>query len=705
MSKSVETRLPHVKINSLQDEDISVGLAQVSLENEEAGKTTPVEPYGYSPIDGAAGEIRLLELLPGHFSDAIRIKIRTISLLNAPSEDTASSSRYEAVSYVWGSTKNLVKITLVDEGTDYLLGITQNLAGALPYLRDEKKSRTLWIDAICINQTDLAERSEQVMRMDTIFSWADRVVVWLGPPKASTSIAIEVLGDLGRRLTIDSLTFTLNWNDPILESSPYMNTRDMIYPNKDIPYNDSTQDALISLLASEWFERLWVWQEVHLAETKTVLYCGHDHIPWSQFQNALLALWSITTEYSDHFQSLIYSRQAFCTPALNSSYNSIFRTTRFLNCTDPLDRVYALQGVLLKNDSDYIVLKPDYSAGSEAKIGANFVLNYIFSQSSLGILELCNPKDRGNLPTWIPNFFGDEVYRDRELRMGFASVGSIPEVKHNQYKLTVKAFKHKTLVTAVQKSNIRYDSSAKEVWQEIRDLWKLLPKQEDPLSIKRQLNYLCHVLVSGQFRDVYERQSSILVSSSEGESGLLEVLNENTPKEFSDTTMKFLARTRSYLHDRCLFTTTDNHFGLGPEGTEIGDSIYILMGANFPFILRPFEGRAEYQVVGPCYLSGFMHGEAFLGPLPANMKYYEKATKDGFFMPAFLDSSTGQVQYEDPRLSPLKGWRKVSFGNEDWRIKYVNEDTGEEHYMWHDPRLTSIALKERGIEIEDIVLI
>lgn len=71
--------------------------------------------------------------------------------------------------------------TFSNEGkTLETISITQNLAGALPYLRDIEEVCTLWIDAVCVNQNDLEERSSHIRRMADIYTYALRVIIWLG---------------------------------------------------------------------------------------------------------------------------------------------------------------------------------------------------------------------------------------------------------------------------------------------------------------------------------------------------------------------------------------------------------------------------------------------------------------------------------------------------------------------------------------------
>jgi len=58
--------------------------------------------------------------------------------------------------------------------------VNENLYDALVELRRRKITCPLWIDAICINQSDPVEKSHQVLAMDKIYFSAQRVIVWLG---------------------------------------------------------------------------------------------------------------------------------------------------------------------------------------------------------------------------------------------------------------------------------------------------------------------------------------------------------------------------------------------------------------------------------------------------------------------------------------------------------------------------------------------
>ena len=58
---------------------------------------------------------------------------------------------------------------------------------------------------------------------------------------------------------------------------------------------------------------------------------------------------------------------------------------------------------------------------------------------------------------------------------------------------------------------------------------------------------------------------------------------------------------------RVLFTSSTGYIGLAPHGTREGDLVFIVMGADVPFILRPCED--SYELMGEAYVQGVMNGE------------------------------------------------------------------------------------------------
>ncbi|RYP32172.1 hypothetical protein DL767_005328 [Monosporascus sp. MG133] len=86
--------------------------------------------------------------------------------------------RYEALSYAWGSPDNKKPVTAESATRENsVVWATENLDSALGHLRLADEPRVMWIDAICISQSDLSEKSQQVAPMGNTYKAADRVVV------------------------------------------------------------------------------------------------------------------------------------------------------------------------------------------------------------------------------------------------------------------------------------------------------------------------------------------------------------------------------------------------------------------------------------------------------------------------------------------------------------------------------------------------
>ena len=145
----------------------------------------------HSTLNVANRQIHLLILQPSLSSSSI-IKCELLTtrldepekspgghIINKPSPTSGSAVGrpvYEALSYVWGDPSAPVTIKLNGHETP----ITQNLHSALIALRSRTTKRILWVDALCINQADLAERASQVRIMRFIYESAHQVVIYLG---------------------------------------------------------------------------------------------------------------------------------------------------------------------------------------------------------------------------------------------------------------------------------------------------------------------------------------------------------------------------------------------------------------------------------------------------------------------------------------------------------------------------------------------
>jgi hypothetical protein len=177
-------------------------------------------PYAYEPLSKNPDEITLLKLMPPSSSGDIKIEI-----IRVPS---SAPPAYEALSYVWGSPERTHEVTVRTSSKKCLprlsrrrrflfgrpkfklshLAISRNLFIALQHLSFAKKPRLLWIDAICINQDDIVERSEQVKKMASIYGSARLVILWLGEEAHESTLAVQTLRRVGEGVDVFNLGST-----------------------------------------------------------------------------------------------------------------------------------------------------------------------------------------------------------------------------------------------------------------------------------------------------------------------------------------------------------------------------------------------------------------------------------------------------------------------------------------------------------------
>ncbi len=138
--------------------------------------------YDYDNLEDIPAKFRLVTIHPGVRPYPITASLTTHPLNNHP--------HYEALSYVWGPYDEEDPDLILLER--YAFTVTANLSRALYYLRRENVARILWIDAICINQDDLDERSSQVQLMRDIYKASERTVIWLGEDSFYSSHTFEL---------------------------------------------------------------------------------------------------------------------------------------------------------------------------------------------------------------------------------------------------------------------------------------------------------------------------------------------------------------------------------------------------------------------------------------------------------------------------------------------------------------------------------
>lgn len=149
------------------------------------------------------------------------------------------------------------------------LQVPPSLDLALRYLRSGTASRTLWIDALCINQKDEAEKRIQNQRMQASYANAWRVVVWLGGYHVITAenSACSEADYCSQRRQIEKAFYVCTG----------LSSWRFVYSwlfNLDRVFAEQAVAGLIDIDKRGWWERLWAIQEMALATGRVLLQCG-----------------------------------------------------------------------------------------------------------------------------------------------------------------------------------------------------------------------------------------------------------------------------------------------------------------------------------------------------------------------------------------------------------------------------------------------
>lgn len=264
-------------------------------------KTPLTSSYTFLALEEA--EIRLIEIQPGDFNDRLVCQIF---------HSTAEGSVYEALSYTWADESgNQERRREIVVCSSTILGArtveaTTNCEMALRRLRKRNETRILWVDALCINQDDVAERGHQVRQMQSIFSKATMVHAYIG----------EMDHDIA-----DLFDFIEN---------PHEKESCSLEPR-----------SAMALLSRRWFSRIWCLQEVAMAR-RVDLICGARTVPWGLLPVAdLQEIMPKTRPFP-----LIARLQSRGKQSSDRLYALLEAARRSCKASDPRDMIYAILGMM-----------------------------------------------------------------------------------------------------------------------------------------------------------------------------------------------------------------------------------------------------------------------------------------------------------------------------------------------------------------------
>ncbi|CAN9216570.1 unnamed protein product [Alternaria alternata] len=161
--------------------------------------TTACSPAHYEPLDPTLKQIRVLEVAPGIGDEIVECTMKNISLRHR------FVPIYETISYCWGTPRPPSTIKL----NGHLTPVPTSSEAAIRRMRLSGRPRTLWIDAICIDQSSVTERSEQVAFMSTVYRSGLRNLVYLGEDDGMAERGVKALQDVMTDMRTATANFTL----------------------------------------------------------------------------------------------------------------------------------------------------------------------------------------------------------------------------------------------------------------------------------------------------------------------------------------------------------------------------------------------------------------------------------------------------------------------------------------------------------------
>ncbi|KAK3387360.1 heterokaryon incompatibility protein-domain-containing protein [Podospora didyma] len=606
--------------------------------------------FRYPPLRKDKDEIRLLEISLIKSRDRISFRLFSVPLNEAP--------LFWAVSYTWGDPSQRRAEQLQVNNHSFMVSpnlfhILYKYVTVLEFaVKKDKishllwKIRYVWVDAICINQADFAERAQQIQIMGRIYQ-TGKVGVFLDsdPSHEGDKAAREALQEVCTQVT---------------------------QGRGPVHISDDCWVALHDFFAKGWFHRMWVIQECIFGGLECSIWVHYIPLTESEIYTSALGIYEMATI------SLVLSTEQRRTMLGGiSQYLALQETKRhrisnggqsspeppgnFLAtllwkfrdrlATDPRDKVYSLLGLVGTADRDNIIV--DYQAPVE-DVFASVVRAVVLSSKSLNIICACQNAAGNNMRrSWVPDWA--EPWRQSSLLTDVMNRHMMPDYAIDERKYFRASGDERASVTVSEDlltltsrgmtlgrvvyladtlSNI---DSEKSVLDSSIDLFNDVPIDFMSLVIKKygdvsnfdpesQENEVITAWVAALHGGPYSLQESRALHFHHfhkfGASQQWHLLARTLPsgdvkggidnhKQKRD--LEHSIRILQIGHGRRIFIADTGHCGLLPEHAQVGDLLCILFGCDAPVVLRPQEnkdGDPGYVFVGECYALGLMYGEA-----------------------------------------------------------------------------------------------
>lgn len=597
--------------------------------------SSSVPGYEYRPLSTSPATIRLIEIQsPSSLSleEPLFCEIHHFDL------KTAASMEYCALSYVWGEPNCDQTFTL----SKFPFKVTSHLYKALQRLRFFGW-KLVWVDAICIDQSNVPERSAQITLMGRIYSSAKSTAIYLGETDKQGARAVGLMTHLyvletllpdskaGNRLpqlrdtVFNALTDHLGPGHAYVKHYERKNIKQSLRLSDEISglpmarstnkelglrqlrrrlrvlnlpkYGNPLWATLLNIYQSPWFTRGWVVQEAVLSH-RAMMILGQNLF---EFERLELSLFFIIKSKLHEYAIIRLPRLVLMPMTIKMiredfEYRNLLRLLRLLylsRTTDPRDKIYCLLG--LADDVD-IAPTPDYSQSVE-EVYRSYAVHFIKSCEGLRLLRDSGISQGARVnATWVPRW--DRWSHARVLdgtldgSLVFQASGSVQahfKFEEDNSLLKVRGacfdrvgrFCSQKFSSKTHKDWISWEKSISSI------------VQKSPMfsaeSYARTLDLDKNGLGIGGFSKASANRGltfedhyrSVFVTESIEDTDSIDYFNDTRKRA---RYYRFVLTTRGYL-------------GWVPKESEISDTICVILGVSVPLVLREVED-GRHMLIG-----------------------------------------------------------------------------------------------------------
>ena len=563
--------------------------------------------------------IRVLHLDPGGENNQIQGSLRLLNL------DTEASPQYDCVSYVWGDLGSTTSAIINQKQ----IPITKSLNDALRHIRS-KTAVPVWADALCINQSDVDEKTRQVALMAEIYRRCSKVYIWLGLPEAGslTGNPFEFMEHFIRGRHIydfpgfrrDKSTGCWTWKD-----------------NEEC---NSILNDFLCIVKSPWWTRAWTVQECLLPDNNLVMF-GTWTVTWPYM---LKAGQMKNTHSDDPRQCCKEAVNAFKPHQLividewmwhlgrGQRYGDILRGKGLppwytfhqaiqafssRQSLDPRDKIYSM--LSLATHPVYQDFRPNYH--EDVSIVYTDIFTRMIRESNGNFTCFMGGgfgSSMPGLPSWVRDFsqarpLGVVAVEERRFRFISLYQASLAQSFHPLWNENKELHYRGTYAETVKVVGLQF-SLSNTVLRNVFDQWLGLCKEVIGTCEPSVLRNTFSRIICGDVCKTIDGDSDFRRAR------LADFPEEDIWNQLIDGDLSVLD-PRAYgwglnfgISGRCFFTTYSDKMGLCHPNTLPGDEVWVMRGVQVPFVLRPLSPAdvgytIKYSFLGDCFLNGIMDGE------------------------------------------------------------------------------------------------